>query len=257
MANLSGQPELDDDALETAEARMRRALGDLENQGSGRGHDAPRPRPDNRLADRHSGERPRARFVQDGDVPVTVLNRSRPHEAEGAGGGSNRLSVAEAALASERTMRLRAERAVAEAQAALHDLQTKLGHAELARQELAGRVELDKAAFEAERAALQAREVTLSEELAAERATRQRLELAPKAARRSVRGSPLSETNDTPEMRDASEATDRGEERVGAHRQAAETAPKRARQAGRPRASGAKKVEPKPVKWWLGPLKKK
>ena len=245
MANLSGQPELDDASLETAEARMRRALGDLENQGSGRGQDASRARPDSRSSDRHSGERPRARFVQDGDVPVTVLNRTRPHEVEGANGGSNRLSVAEAALASERTMRLRAERAVAEAQTALHDLQTKLGHAELARQELAGRVEVDKAAFEAERAALQARETALSEELAAERAATQRLEVASKAVRRSVRASPVSEP------------TEGGVERVSTPREAAETTPQRARQPGRPRSAGAKKLEPKPVKWWLGPLKKK
>ena len=245
MANLSGQPELDDASLETAEARMRRALGDLENQGSGRGHDATRPRPDNRPTDRHSGERPRARFVQDGDVPVTVLNRTRPHEAEGANGGSNRLSVAEAALASERTMRLRAERAVAEAQAAVHDLQTKLGHAELARQELAGRVEADKAVFEAERAALQAREATLAEELAAERATRQRLELAPKPAKRPVRAAPVAE------------ATETGDEPVSAQIEVTQAAPKRVRQPGRPRSVGGKKVEPKPVKWWLTTPKKK
>ena len=244
MANLSGQPELDDASLETAEARMRRALGDLENQGSGRGHDASRSRPDNRPSDRHSGDRPRPRFVQDGDVPVTVLSRARPHEAEGAN-GSNRLSVAEAALASERTMRLRAERAVADAQTALHDLQTKLGHAELARQELAGRVEVDKAAFEAERAALQARETDLIEELAAERAARQRLEAAPKVAKRPVRTAPLPEPHDA------------GEDRVDAHQEVTEATPKRARQPGRPRSTTAKKVEPKPVKWWLGSLKKK
>ena len=245
MANLSGQPELDDASLETAEARMRRALGDLENQAPGRtGNDAARPRTDNRPPDRHSGDRPRARFVQDGDVPVTVLHRTRPHEAEGANGGSNRLSVAEAAVASERTMRLRAERALTEAQTALHDLQTKLGHADLARQELSGRIEAEKAAFEAERAALEARQLALTEELAAERATRQRLETAPKPPKRSPQPARLPPS-------DAA-----GAEAVPLL-EATAAAPKRARKPGRPRSAVAKKAEPKPVKWWLSKPTKK
>ncbi len=245
MANLSGQPELNDASLETAEARMRRALGDLETQASARGgQDANRPRPDARGGERHSGDRPRARFVQDGDVPVTVLNRTRPHEAEGTNGSSNRLSVAEAALASERTSRLRAERALAEAQTTLHDLQTKLGHAELARQELSGRIEAEKAAFEIERSAHQARELALTEELAAERAARRVAETAPKPARRPAAAFRAPETDDAGDP--ATAPVD-----------AMETPPKRKRQVGRPRSAGAKKGEPKPVKWWLSAPKKK
>ncbi len=242
MANLSGQPELDDASLETAEARMRRALGDLEANGpaNGRaGHEPGRARTETRMPERHSGERPRARFVQDGDVPVTVLNRSRPHEAEPSV-GSSRLGMAEAALASERTARLRAERALNEAQAAVHDLQTKLGHRELARQELAVRLETEKAAFEAERTALQERERTLTEELAAERRARAEA-VEGKAARRSSARHALPADADALANDVAAPVKRSGADQVQAKR------------LGRPKS----RTEAQPVKWWLGGTAKK
>ena len=247
MANLSGQPELDDVSLETAEARMRRALGDLDTHAAANGragNEAGRVRTESRAPERHSGDRPRARFVQDGDVPVTVLNRTRPHEAD-ASGGNNRLSVAEAALATERTARLRAERALSEAQATVHDLQTKWGHTELARQDLARRLDAEKASFEVERSALQARELSLTEELATERMARIRAEAGARPARR--------EPAEQPTLAGISPAMDAGlitPARMGADK----ATPKR---LGRPRQAGAKRADPKPVKWWLGGTKKK
>lgn len=82
------------------------------------------------------------RFVQDGEVPVTVVSNRRDaggdavlHRAPSVGGAPSRLEAAENALAHETAARHQAERALAEAQALVHDLQTKLGHAELARVE--------------------------------------------------------------------------------------------------------------------------
>src|SRR6202012_6029673 len=82
-------------------------------------------------------------LVQDGDVPVTVLRRDGGHEQtshRGAGASmpaptSNRLQRTESALTAETVARDKAERALQESQALARDLQTKIGHAELARNE--------------------------------------------------------------------------------------------------------------------------
>jgi hypothetical protein len=121
--------------VDEAEQAMRRALG-LFGEGS-------RSRPD---ADRQdSGQRTgggfmqgvhRRRFVQDGEVPVTVVRRDTPDPGTGqTSPTSSRLQRVEAALAAETTGRERAERALHEAQAALQALQTKIGHNDLAKNE--------------------------------------------------------------------------------------------------------------------------
>ena len=73
----------------------------------------------------------RRRFVQDGEVPVTVVRRDAPDAAHpGAaqsGPTSSRLQRVEAALAQETAARERAERALHEAQAMVQALQTKMG----------------------------------------------------------------------------------------------------------------------------------
>ena len=235
---------------------MRRALGDLEHQaqsGSRPSPDASRPRADTRAAERHTGDRPRQRFVQDGDVPVTMLHRTRPHEAESGNGGGTRLGAAEAALASERTARQRAERLLTELQATLHDLQTKWGHAELARQEAAGRSEAERAAFDAERASWQAREAALAEELASERAARLGAEAARKPGKRAIPSTPAAgAAQPLDEVRPAQPPAKKP---TSARTQGATDAPKRG--PGRPRLAGPKKAEPKPVKWWLSAAPKK
>jgi len=88
-----------------------------------------------------SFDRPRRRFVQDGEVPVTVVN-ARPRQGLDALGPPRsaispheRAEAAEAALGAERSAHERTERLLREAQASLLDLQTKQGHAELARGE--------------------------------------------------------------------------------------------------------------------------
>jgi hypothetical protein len=121
---------LDTSLLQAAEARMRRALG-LEGG-------APRPRPQERAenparpAERFTPGHKR-RFVQDGEVPVTVVGGRRDAAAES---GASRLEAVEAALNAEQAARQQAERTLAETQSQLHDVQTKLGHAEIARSEL-------------------------------------------------------------------------------------------------------------------------
>jgi hypothetical protein len=88
-----------------------------------------------------SFDRPRRRFVQDGEVPVTVIH-PRPRQGLDALGPpragaspQERAEAAEAALGTERAAREQAERLLREAQATILDLRTKQGHAELARAE--------------------------------------------------------------------------------------------------------------------------
>ena len=130
------------DASDTAsvEERMRRALG-LTGAPAGR---AAQPQPEQprlpspgRPPARTSATRPRHRFVPDGAVPVTVVNRHRSDHADAPSAGHGTI---EAALRDEHAARERAERSLQEALATVHDLQTKLGHAELARREASGSV---------------------------------------------------------------------------------------------------------------------
>jgi hypothetical protein len=80
----------------------------------------------------------RRQFVRDGDGPVEVLhgpdNSSRV----------NQLAATRDALQAQTTAREEAERMLAEARHTIHDLQTKLGHERLARDEVVQRVESAK-----------------------------------------------------------------------------------------------------------------
>jgi hypothetical protein len=142
---LSGLPDAvstaDAAPVDDAESQMRKALGLL--------GEPPRRRPEpdrtdqpSRLGERFNGGLHRRRFVQDGDIPVTVLRRDPGHEAPAPRGAapvapptSSRLQRTEAALANETAAREKAERALAEAQSVVRDLQTKIGHAELTKNE--------------------------------------------------------------------------------------------------------------------------
>src|ERR1700742_3797672 len=128
-------------AGDEAESQMRKALGLL---GESHRHrpDADRTEPPARLGDRFNGGLHRRRFVQDGDIPVTVLSRDQGNEIPAHRGGaappaptSSRLQRTEAALANETAAREKAERSLSETQSILRDLQTKIGHAELAKNE--------------------------------------------------------------------------------------------------------------------------
>jgi hypothetical protein len=206
-------PDRDSDELE-----MRRALG----LGAA---SADRPAPFARTPENHSSDRPKRRFVSDGEVPVVVVQGRREFgnrtTAPAITSPVNRLDAAQAALAAEREAREAAERSLSESQAIIRELQTKLGHAALTREEL-------RAAGQRADAARQAAETAL----AAEREARMAAEDAVKAA---------------------SNAHDDAEERVREPRLARTTAPR-----GRP----ARKVpatelqdDPEPVQWWLLPAK--
>lgn len=98
---------------------MRRALG-LERRPT-----APPPQG----GEGHSHPRHRHRFVRDGEVPVVMV---QSHADQGA---APRPDPAAGLLAEERAARERGERALAAAQSTIRDLQTKLAHITLARDE--------------------------------------------------------------------------------------------------------------------------
>jgi len=133
---------------------MRRALG-LQSEGPAQPTPTvPSPTPTLGLHPQ------RRRFVRDGEVIV----QHKEHSAAGET-GTNQLASARQALREQIAAREDAERALAEAQAAVRDLQTKLAHERLARDEAVNRAE---AARQAAEQSLQA----VREELEAERARR-------------------------------------------------------------------------------------
>jgi hypothetical protein len=145
----------DDSRLRATETQMRHALGLL-------GDTPPRSST--------SGSQPqRRRFVRDGEVPVTVIRRD--HQPDGEL-GTNQLDAARQAVRSEAAARERAERSLNEAQMTIRDLQTKLAHERLAKDEALAtvrRLETDT------QAAADAQE-TMEAELIAERLARRNAE---------------------------------------------------------------------------------
>lgn len=199
----------------------------------------------------------RRRFVQDGEVPVTVVRRDIP-DATHAGGGqaaptSSRLQRVEAALAVETAGRERAERALHEAQAALQALQTKIGHNDLAKNEAiaASKRHLDEiVALKEELAAgaerlleAETRASDIEEDMRAMRAELTEERRARKLAERLLREATEEAAPAVPyEIAPPPRAHD-----------PVERAPAR---RGRPPAVHAEpEVEPEPVKWWLLPAK--
>jgi hypothetical protein len=145
----------DDARLRAAETQMRQALGL-------RGDTLPRTST--------SGSRPqRRRFVRDGEVPVTVLRGV--HQPDGEH-GANQLDAARQAIRSEVAAKERAERLLGEAQAMIRDLQTKLGHERLAKDEVVETVRR----LETETQATAHGQETVAAELAAERLARRNAE---------------------------------------------------------------------------------
>lgn len=255
--------------MDDAEAQMRRALGLDES--------TPRSRPEQernepalpRSAERFSPAQ-RRRFVQDGEVPVTVIRReatdghaarqggSAPSGAA-AGAVASRLQRAETALAAEAASRERAERALQEAQATIRDLRTKLGHAELARTEVQEQARREREALAELRAAAHdqatARQdaedraraaerqlAALQAELAAERLALKDVQKALQSANEARQAAErmvevLSEEKPSPEVPPAGNARSR---------KGSTTA---ARRGQTPQA--AAESEPEPVKWWL------
>lgn len=140
--------------LRATEEQMRRALGLRQGSSSSArfsssGTHAPHPQ--------------KRQFVRDGDVPVEILhghdNSSRV----------NQLAATREALQAQTAAREEAERLLTEARHTIHDLETKLGHERLAKDEATQRT--NAARLQIEEALTAARE-----ELAVERALRARAE---------------------------------------------------------------------------------
>jgi hypothetical protein len=259
-------PSADAAPGDDAESQMRKALGLL--------GDGPRHRPDqqerseqpNRMAERFGGSGlHRRRFVQDGDIPVTVLRREPAHEAPAQRGPaanmaptSSRLQRTEAALAAETAAREKAERALQESQAVARDLQTKIGHADLARNEAVETLRREREAVAQMRAESQMWGAQLQEAraqiVAAEEAAvicQEQLDeerLARKAAEKALRAAEAAREAAEQLIRSLSEEAPSPQptRRV---RQEPEVAAAVRRQ--RAPDIAAVEPEPEPVKWWL------
>ena len=127
---------------------MRRALGLSEHKAPA-ADQSPPP---------HSStitQRPPRRFARDGDVPVTIIHRD-PDD----GSGVNRLEAAQRGLREQIAARERSEQQLRDAEATIRDLQTKLAHERLAKDEASGAMQKELAAvrqaLETERAAREA-----------------------------------------------------------------------------------------------------
>ncbi len=163
-----GTPRVDDAAVSREdEANMRRALGMLGGPtrtapASGNAdrrapaYNAPTYPSSNGQAPSHGGgpSSPRRhRFVQDGEVPVTVVRGRGEHAPElsraVAASPVNRIDALQESLVAEQAARAAAERALEEAQASLRTLQTRLSHLELARDEAVAQAQQAQAQAEA------------------------------------------------------------------------------------------------------------
>lgn len=243
--------------MDDAEQAMRRALGLY--------GDTPRPRQEGERSDLaprtgggfSPGGLHRRRFVQDGEVPVTVVRRDTPDSTHGGAGQaaptSSRLQRVEAALASETAGRERAERSLHEAQAALQALQTKMGHNDLAKNEAV-----------AASKRLTDEIVTLKEELSASEERLKEVQARAEEAEEDLRAvrSDLAEERRARKLAERllREATDEPAQVVVHEVAPAQRAPEQIERIparrGRPPAVHAEpENEPEPVKWWLLPTK--
>lgn len=260
--------------VDEAESAMRRALGLL--------GDAPRHRPEAERTDPPpraperfgAGGLHRRRFVQDGDVPVTVLrHETAVHRAAPAGAAaptSSRLQRVEALLTAEQASRAQADRALHEVQAVVRDLRTKIGHAELSRNEAVEALRREREGIGALRQALDEARAELAEaharliDLEHARAAAEESLLEERQARRllekSLRAAEASRDAAEQLVRTLSdEADEPAPPRSPVHFPAAEApaapAPKKRGRPPRVQQPVLPEMEPEPVKWWLAPSK--
>jgi len=245
--------------MQAAEVRMRRALG-LDGEQLRARPAQERADTSQRPAERFSAPGHKRRFVHDGEVPVTLVHGlvSGRREHSDTNGGrpgasaqpTNRLEVAEAALTAEIATRERAERGLQEAQAMVHDLQTKLGHADLARQEAVEALRRERETAVALRVALQ----QVEDQLAVARQAQEGAERA-LADPRERQAMPPDEAADVP-PRPRRGRKPRAETLAAADSGAPKLPTRKA--VGRPRSTeSAAAREPKPIRWWLTPRAKK
>ena len=140
-----------DARLGAAELQMRRALGLREASAMSPPTHSPNP---------SNGPHQRRQFARDGDVPVTHIHSD-------SGGRLQQLDAVRQALKQQTAAREETERLLGDARNTIRDLETKLGHERLARDEVTQRIE-------AERQQLEELLTAVQEELATERAMRAR-----------------------------------------------------------------------------------
>ncbi len=194
-------PQLAQNEAQATEQKMRRALG-LNTKGA-----------QQTVQQRPEQARARHRFVQDGGVPVVVLN----HRTDESGVLKERMSELQTLLENERAAHAATRRSLSEAQAAHQALQTRMAHNELAAAE----------ALQQERQARIAAQDAVAQAVAA---------IPPRRGPGRPRIHPLPAA--MPDEDEASGMLDATGEAEEASR------PKR----GRPRSALPK--EPKPVRWW-------
>ena len=217
---------------------MRRALG-LIGKRNGQGVQ-PRPeqlsKPLAHPSNRAPGDRSRQRFVQDGDVPVTLVGRPRPSEADMPVASESRNAI-EAVLQDERAARASAERGLQDALATIRDLQTKLGHAELAHRE----------ALEAARSARDAAEALRAEQLERGAGWREDFAAGRAVAEAALHEAVLARARVEPGLQAASATGPASNSQKALAKPTAKVSAKGASKA----AAIPGQREPRPVKWWL------
>jgi DNA repair exonuclease SbcCD ATPase subunit len=259
----------DTEASDEAESQMRKALGLL---GEGQRHrsEPERLEQQHRGVDRFNAGLHRRRFVQDGDIPVTVLRRDQGHDLPAHRGvaavvppTTSRLQRTEAALAAETAARERAERSLAEVQALAHDLRTKIGHAELAKNEAVEALQRERDVITQLRADARASDERLQEALAQIRGLEQAAQSfesqladerhARKAVEKALKVSENARETAEQLVRALSEETAAPRRVETTRKPRAEPEVVAATTSRRPRAPEVPAVEPEPVKWWLNP----
>ena len=143
-----------DARLSATELQMRRALG-LDGETAPTSHLTHSHTPSN-------GPHQRRQFARDGDVPVTIVHSD-------SGSRLQQLDATRQALRQQTAAREEAERLLVDARNTIHDLETKLGHERLARDEVTQRINAERLQIEEALTAVQG-------ELVTERAMRARAE---------------------------------------------------------------------------------
>ena len=176
---------------------------------------------------------------------------------------ASRLQRTEAALAAETAARERAERSLSETQALAHDLQTKIGHGELAKNEAFEALRRERDLVSQLRADAQAFEERLQEAVSRKHVAEQAAASyehqlseerhARKAAEKALKASESARETAEQLVRALSEEAPATRQMEPTRRPRAEPEVVAATISRRPRVPELPAAEPEPVKWWLNP----
>lgn len=264
------EPESDPDSAPTSapladtEAQMRRALGlnggNLFRQKPKQEQERPERQDSqsSRPSQDRFGAAPRRRFVQDGDVPVTVLRREQQFDLAAARaaavGPSPEVLKLQDDLGQERANREKSEKALADAQATIRDLRNKLGFADLAR------TEAEEQARKMREAAVTARQ-TINDLTEARRELEERTRIAERertAAEDALDEERTARKQAEKALKASEDARAEAERLVRVLSAEAEAAPAAVVRKAAPAPRRPRVVEdptptegPEPVKWWL------